>query len=228
MRLRAALLGTVLLAFAPAAASAEPILAAEDSAELANSLAEAREEQGVCYGWFVRVDDESGGPSGDDIGSDQGPGRQLDPTQCREYVQLTAVINYTSESSEIEDSATIEVDETLPGTITADDLSALGYGKDELMGDEDDTTLMNMVGALPSLAAERANLKPVPFESPEAPAPQQGQPTDSPGSDFIRKNLALLTLGSILLVLGIAWLVLDWGGWLRPGLQRVGRAMDES
>lgn len=222
---RAASLAVLVLALLPAAASAGPVLSGEDAAELANTLVDAHEEHGVCYGWFVTVDDDSGGPSGDDTGSHLGPGRPVDAKTCPQYVVLTAYISYTSDSSESEDSANVEVQQTLPGSLT-NDLKELGYDEDDLLGDENDVALMNMVGALPALAAERAGLKPIAFEPPDAPVEQQGKPTDSPGSDFVRQNLALLILGFVLLGLGVVWVVLDIRGLLRPGLRAAKRAMD--
>ena len=223
---RAAALAVLALALAPQAARAEPILSAGDAAELANTLADAREVHGICYGWHVRVDDDSGGPSGDDMGSDSGPNRGIDLPRCQHYAVLLASIRYTSDSSDAEDDAVISVDETLLGSITAKDLEDLGYGEKQLMGDDDDVALMNMVGSLPAIVAEQQGLEPVPFEPAEVPPGQQGDPTDSPGSDFVRENLILLALGGGLFAFGLVWFVLDLKGWLRPGLRAVGRALD--
>lgn len=215
-----------LVALAPSAAEGAPILSDEDAAELANSLADAREEHDVCYGWYVSVNDQGSGPSGDDIGSDRGPSTPVDPSACRHYAVLTGAILYTSQSSESEDSARIGIETSFPAQIAAADLERLGYDDDELLGDEDDVALMNMVGALPGLVAEREGLRAVPFETPEVPAEQQGEPTDSPGSDFLRENVIELALGGVLLALGLIWFVLYRMGLLQPGLRAVKRALD--
>lgn len=224
MRLAALLALAVLalaLALAATPAHARVVLSDEDAAELANQLADAREVQDVCYGWVVEVQDDSGGESGVDFGSDRGPDTQIEGN-CTSFVVLEAGILYTSESSESEDSASLTIEDAWSASIGVGDLEALGYKEDDLLGDENDVALMNMVGALPAIAAEKAGVKPVPFETPDVPAGQQGEPTGSPGSDFLRENGALLAIGFLLLALGILWVVLERLGKLRPVLRKAG------
>ena len=56
----AAALALAMLVVPVAPAGAAPILDDGDATELANALAEATEEQGVCYGWEVVVQDDDG------------------------------------------------------------------------------------------------------------------------------------------------------------------------
>jgi hypothetical protein len=79
---RAPLVALLIALALPGVAHAYPFLDQGDAAELANELAEATDEQGICYGWQVSVDDQSGGPSGTDVGSNFGPGQEIDATQC--------------------------------------------------------------------------------------------------------------------------------------------------
>ena len=163
------LLAAVVLVLAlPARASAVPLLEPADGAELAQTLAEATEEQDVCYGWAIEVVDDSGGPSGTDVGSSLGPGRRVDRTRCPRWVELVGTVTYTSETSESEDSADAGVVGNLPRTPTLADLEELGYPTDRLIDDDNDEALVDMVGALPLLVA--AGGRPPTFPSRRRPA----------------------------------------------------------
>ncbi len=208
--MRVAALAAVAAAalWAPAAALATPVLDPADAAELAQSLADATEEQGVCYGWEIEVDDASGGPSGPEYGSNLGPQQRFDLSQCPKYAVLVGTIVFTSDSSDSEDASRIEVRSNLPG-ITQESLDELGYGaNDSLVGDDNDTVLANMVGALPEIVADHGYAPPVPFETPAAPVEQQGAATGRPRlSDFLRQWGPALLICSLLLVGGAVWLV---------------------
>ncbi|WP_205697654.1 hypothetical protein [Conexibacter sp. SYSU D00693] len=190
----------------PAAAHAL-LLEPADATELANDLADAFEAQGVCYGWEIRLSDQ-GSPS-QQVGSSFGPDQPLElgDARCTKgSVKLDVDVTYTSESSESEDSATFVVlTDRYDEVALTDGLRALGFGDGDLLGGDDDTAVVNMAGALPALVADQAGLPYVPFEPTTQPAAQQGTPTNSPGSDFLRENGTTLGLGLVLLVGGVAW-----------------------
>ena len=190
------------LAIALAAAVAAPapaladILTPEDATDLAQSLAEAQEEQSICYGWWVFSNTQEFGSS------TGGPGRRLTrqlQTCTKGFVELKADINYACESCEGEDSASVSIDSNLPNPPTVDDLEDLGLKADALTGDKDDTTLLNMVNALPLLAADRGNAPYVAYE-PAAQVPATDRPTDKPGSDLLRNSWVwLVVFGALIL-----------------------------
>lgn len=197
-----------LLALAPAAQA--KVLADEDAAELANALAEATAEQGICYGWRIAVVDPTGVEAGVEAGSNFGPGEPLDRSrpECRDgrFAELIGEVIYTTETSESEDSAAWDVQTNLEDAPTIGDIDALGYESDDLLGEDNDLAIMNAAGALPQLAADRGNAPPVPFE----PAPREpgtgGEPTGNPGSDLLRERWPLLALCLLLILGGLFWL----------------------
>jgi hypothetical protein len=197
-----------LLALAPAAHAA--VLAEEDAAELATALAEATAEQGICYGWRIAVSDPEGIEHGLETGSNFGPGEQLDRArpECRDgrFAELVGEVVYTPETSEAEDSASWDVVSNLDDPPTIDDVDALGYESDDLLGDDNDLAIINAAGALPQLAADRGNAAPVPFE----PVPREpgtgGEPTGNQGSDLLRERWPLLALCLMLILGGLVWL----------------------
>lgn len=202
-------------ALAPAAHA--DVLAPEDQTELAQLLADATEEQGVCYGWHAQVSDPSGGEGSDDTGSSFGPDTALqdaaDADQCTEVVELEASLYYTSSTSEADDSASVTV-RTSSGSISFEDVKRLGYDEDDLLGDKDDLALFNMVAGLPLLAAEAGLTDPVPFESPteeELEEAAKEAPTNSPRSDWWRMYWWVpvlgVPLGGFALLLLIGWVV---------------------
>ena len=105
--IRALLLALALaLLCAPAPASAG-VMSNDDATDLAQALADAQEEQGVCYGWQV-TNDFDGTP---DVGSsNQGPGIALvaiDSNCPRGQVVLEGSIHYSCGSCEDSDSASV-------------------------------------------------------------------------------------------------------------------------
>ena len=192
-----------LLVAAPAVAQeGVSIMAPEDQAELAQSLADAQAEQDVCYGWEVYLNGEL-----TDAGSSTtGPGEPLAPGECPRWAVLEAAVTWTCESCEEEDSAVFGVESNLPDPPTSQDLLDLGYTESDLVGDEDDITLFEMTAALPLLVAQRGNAPPVPFETPSA-VPAGDRPEGSPGSDFLRTRWPLLLLSVGLLALGPGYLL---------------------
>lgn len=196
----------LLLAVATAATAHAGILAPEDAAELAQSLAEAQEEQGVCYAWsidnnFSDTPDRGSSTAGPDrpLAETSSEGLRLPETCTKGIVQLEGNIDYACDSCEAEDSASVLITSNLPNRPTVDDLEALGLKAGELTGDNDDTTLVNMVNALPLLVADRGNAPYVAYE-PAATVPATDHATDRPASDFLRDSgVWLLVFAAVLL-----------------------------
>ena len=206
--------GALLAAAQPARAL--PILVQADADELAQTLAEATEEQDVCYGWRVTVTDYGGADSGVDQGSNLGPGRPVGPP-CTRSVELVADLVYTSEQSESEDSARWSIEATgIDRPPTLDELEDLGYDTGDLLGADDDTTLVNAVGALPGILADHGEVKPVPFETERQAPDAAGRPTNRPGSDFLREKSAPLALSVVVFLAGLAWFVTGLRARRRP------------
>lgn len=196
---RAALLALVLVAALAAPAQAG-IVSPEDAAELAQNLAEAQEDQDVCYGWNVT---NNFSPSSDLGSSTSGPGIALVPLQntCpKGAVILQGDIDYACNSCESSDSASISVASTrLANPPTVGDLEGLGLKAGDLTGDNDDTTLVNMVNALPLLVADRGNAPYVAYEQTTT-VPATDHATGKPGSDLLRDSwLGLLVFGGLVL-----------------------------
>jgi len=184
--------------------AAEPILAPDDAAGLANALADAAEEQDVCYGWQVTVqDDWDGRYDGVDAGSSAGVGTAVtDVPTCSRWVQFVAFITYTSASSEAEDSASFEVASNFT-TIGAGKLADFGVDEGALLGDDDDLAIYNATAALPLLVAD-AGLAPAVTAQPAAATTPSGGDhlTGRPGSDFLRSFWPLAVIVAVLLLAG--------------------------
>ena len=194
----ATLLTAALLLCFPTATAAAPLLEQADAEELAQALAEATDEQGVCYGWEVQVQDESGGPGGLEAGSSRGPGRPLDRAGCASYAVLRAGLVYTSELSESEDSvSSFGIDSNLPRPPTTHQLAELGYDEGSLLSENDDQAVIDMAGVLPLLVAEAGLAPYVPFEARSEPIPAADRPTDSPSSDWWRNYWWVAALGAL-------------------------------
>lgn len=198
--------GLLVLVAAPAPAGALPILDEGDAIELANKLAEATEEQGVCYGWSVDVRDDGGNLSGTDTGSSLGPGRSPYDPACSPYVVFRANLHYTSESSEASDSAGYSIDTNLPG-FDARSLDGLGISGNSLLGGNDDVVVANATALLPGLVAEQGLAPPIPIEETAGTTiPATDRPTNTPGSDLWRTHWAAYSFSGLLLLGGLAWL----------------------
>lgn len=194
-------------------AAAEPLLALEDAAELAQGLAEATEEQEICYGWEVDVWDGQTGKRLADVGSGAGPGVRIDRQACPRWIALLAEVSYAAETSESEDSAAMWIESNLPG-VTIERLRELGISDRDLLDDRDDAALFNAVNALPLLAAQ-AGLAPYLAAEPNtAPIPDEDQPTGKPGSDLVRTYAPLIVLACLVLVIGLVGIVLTLTGVL--------------
>ena len=195
---RVALLALLLATFMGAPAQAG-IVSPRDAAELAQTLAEAQEDQDVCYGWNVT----NNFSSSSDVGSStSGPGVALVSLQntCpKGAVILEGNIHYSCASCESSDSASVSIASNLANPPTVGDLERLGLKAGDLTGDKDDTTLVNMVNALPLLVADRGNAAYVEYEQTKT-VPPADHATDKPGSDLLRDSwLGLLFFGGLVL-----------------------------
>lgn len=193
-------LAALLLVAAPSAASADVIFDPADADELAATLAEARADQGVCYGWEVNVDDPLAGLS-QSVGSDGAAGVPLNTASCPKYVLLSVFINYTSESSESEDSASYDLRSSSGGPTRAD-LEGLGLDWGGLTGEDPDVVIGNAVNALPLLAADKGMGKAIEAAPATGDAPADAALTDDPGSDWWRGNGGVVMWGAGLLLAG--------------------------
>jgi hypothetical protein len=216
MRRVGAVLGAAALAvvLAPGTATADVLFDPADADELAATLDEAYQAQGVCYSWNVTIDNV--GSVEDSVGSNFGAGRTVSDaptdTSCEASVEFSANITWTSESSESEDSGSYSVFTTggdRPNTADLDSLELISV--DGLIGDNGDVEVYKAVSALPLLAADAGLADPI--EATPAPPDQAGadaQPTNSPGSDFWRNNGMMILWGSVILLAGgvFAWWVI--------------------
>ena len=186
-------------------AGAVPIFDEPDAIELANTLAEALDDQDVCYGWIVSVQDDDGTFSGTDQGSSLGPGRDPRETACAPSVIFVADLHYTSELSESGDSARYRVDSTLPGFDTSD-LSSLGVSSRGLLGANDDLVVRNAVALLPALVAEQGLAPAIVAEETTGTIPDADRPTGTPSSDTLRTYWPVYVLTGLVAAAGLVWL----------------------
>jgi len=194
----------LLLAACVAAPAQAGVLTVDDATDLAQSLADAQEEQDVCYGWEI-TNNFDGTP---DVGSSNtGPGvplAEIDSSCSKGVVVLAGSIDYSCSSCEAEDSASVSIRSSgMDNPPTVGDLENLGLKAGDLTGDKDDTTLVNMVNALPLLVADRGNAPYVPYEqAPAAEVPPADRATGKPGSDFVRDSWIWMVLCVLLIAAG--------------------------
>jgi hypothetical protein len=208
--LPAALVGVVLVAGPGAAAN--PVLDPATDGEVAAALAEARDVQGVCYGYVLDVSDFGTGEfAGTFAASSAGPGRRVSsgPACPEGTVELQASITYTSELSEAEDSASWSLLSTVGGGLTMADVEqASGSSTGDLLDDgRSETALLNAVLALPGLVSERTGVPPLTLDPNTEPLPSDARATGTPGSDWLRENGLQLGLFTLLLLGGVVALV---------------------
>lgn len=178
------------------------VIAPQDAAELAQTLAEAQEEQDICYGWNVKNNFDAYPDIGSSVDGPDTPLEVYGERQCRRgYIELTGSIEYACDSCDASDSASVSIQSSFPTAPTHDDLEALGLNADDLTGDDDDTTLINMVSALPLLAADRGIAPYVAYE-PATEVPAADHATGTPGSDVLRDRWPLLVFCGLLIVGG--------------------------
>lgn len=186
-------------------AGALPVLEAADATELAQSLAEATEDQDVCYGWEVTVRDYGGSGDGIDQGSSLGVGKTANVEECPKWVIFEASLVYTSASSESEDSASFAVSSNVPGAPTSADLRDNGISEGALLGNNDDQTVASATLLLPALMAEKGLAEPISLEPNTQALPADDRATGTPGSDWLRKYGAAVAVTALLLVGGLGW-----------------------
>jgi hypothetical protein len=213
----AAVAGAIVLLSAPPA-WAEPYLTAEDATELVQILTEAAEQQDVCYGWAVQLDDHSGGPSGLDAGSGQGVGQLASKSGCRRWVELRGQVLWTSETSDQEDSSEFEViAQGLVDPPTADDLHALGIDSTALARDDGDVALYEAMLALPRLVADSGEAPAPELEPADATPPAGAMPTGGPVlPDWWRQRWPAVVVGGALIALAGAIVLAYRSGAGRP------------
>lgn len=195
----------VLLAATPAAAE-NPVLDVEGDAEVASTLAEAQEVQGVCYGYLLEVRDRDTGQfSGAFASSSAGAGqRAAGSPGCDDVVELVASITYTGSLEEAEDSASWRLDSTVGDLAITDVEQATGTDAGGLLDDaRSETVLLNALASLPVLASEQAGLPPVIAEQNTEALPADARTTNPPGSDWLRQNGRLLALSGLALLSGL-------------------------
>lgn len=184
-------------------AVALPVLEKADADELVTLLAEATEEQDVCYGWRIQVSDEGGVSSGVDLGSSLGLDKG--PESCARFVQLVGQIRYTSETSESADSASWRLETNIPTGPRTPDLERAGYSADSLVGARDDVSLFNATLVLPLLTAEAGAAPPIVAEPDAQPVAPGDMPTGRSGSDWLRQNGGVLAAGGVVVAAGLGW-----------------------
>lgn len=206
-------LAVLLLGLGTRPASAQTtraLLEEGDAIELANKLAEATEDQDICYGWSVTVHDQDRGTFFDQ-GSSLGPTVSPLEPGCAPAVVFVADLVYTSELSESSDSASLRVDTNLAGfSVTGDDFAPFGVTGRSLLGDNDDVALINAVSALPLLVAEAGLAPAVQPEQTTGTIPSADRPTGGGVSDRFRKYGSLYFLAVTMIVGGIGWFVVAW------------------
>ncbi|MGR6316536.1 hypothetical protein Q2K19_10375 [Micromonospora soli] len=186
-----------------------PAPAGDERADTVPILQAAFANQGICYGW--RLTD---GYELVSVGSNLGDGTAAaDAPGCPRWVELTADITYTSESSEANDSASIRV--TGSDDIDLADLSAIESGLGRFGLDEDafvddpGWAATRAATTLPLLAAE-AGLA-APAAAPSAGPSAAASPLPDAGSDFWRDRwgwllatAGLFLLAALLVTVGVA------------------------
>jgi hypothetical protein len=198
--------GASTVAFGAVPAGALPILEPADATELAQALAEATDDQDVCYGWEVQVTDYGGSADGTDAGSSLGVGPTAIETECERWVVFLAAITYTSELSESEDSARFDVRSNVAGAPTSGDLVKWGISSGGLLGGNDDQVVANATLLLPALMAEKGLAPPITLEANTQALPSGDRATGTPGSDWMRKYGAAVGMATLTLIGGLGWL----------------------
>ena len=186
-------------------AGAGPIIDDPDAIELANALADAADEHGICYGWEIGIDDR--GTPLSDVGSNLGPGVSVQSGACPKYIVFWASYRWTSESSEAEDSVSFGVSANVAGAPLRRDLERVGITSGALL-DHDDVTVYNATLALVALAAEAGLGKPIAFEENTGTIPSTDTPDDV-DSDWLREYGSVVATFTLLIVGGSIWLLYE-------------------
>lgn len=182
-------------------ANAATYFDAGEREDLVAQLQEAANQQDVCYSWRLTVRDESGSEGGIDSQLVQptaqsrqtGSGRET--SACRHQLTFLATVVYTADSSESEDYATWSTQ----GVSTP---SSLRVSTSRLVSDPG-AEIMSVMPQLPLAAVEMRIAKPVAIEANTEALQADEHLTGSPGSDWVRSNMATLILLAIGFLFGI-------------------------
>ncbi|MFI9642737.1 hypothetical protein ACIG87_22200 [Micromonospora sp. NPDC051925] len=193
-----------------------PAPAADERADTVPILAQATASQGICYGWRL----EESYDSAVSVGSNLGDGVPVgEDARCPRWVEVRARINYTSESSESEDSAYVSVAGS--PDLAAADLASVQAGltrfglEDDVFIDDPGWAVCRAAVALPLLVAE-AGVAP-PAATPPADPDATAAPLPDAGSDFWRDRWGtLLATAGLLLAAALLLTV----GFVQRGRQR--------
>ena len=212
--MRAALLAGLVALALPTTAVAQldqtrhEILGDDGAVELAQQLAEATEEQGICYGWRVLVGNE--GDLSTERGSNFGPDRGIETGPCRRKAEIVGEVSWTCGSCEPEDSSSFHVEANFRGAPTKDQIRDLGLEGGNLHKGDGDEVLAAMAGSLPVIAASNGVAEAVPAQLNTRPIPAADKPENSPSTpDWLRESWLGLTVFLVLAAAGIAWFVID-------------------
>lgn len=188
-------------------------------------LASAFDSQGICYGWVLS-------DWGDEIsvGSNLGDGTPVrDDPRCPRWIEVSAVVHYTSSSSESQDSARIGVNGS--NDIDRADLypiaSGLGrFGLDEdAFVDEPGWAITRATTVLPLLAAEVGLAEAAPTPTAATPSGTPA-PLPSAGNDLLRDRWGWLVTATVLLLVAALFITVGVRQRNRPTAPGRGVAPD--
>ncbi|WP_051399553.1 hypothetical protein [Haloechinothrix halophila] len=135
-----------------------PRFTSVDAENLAGDLADAEQRHGMCFGWSLL----DGSTNIAQTGSSRGP--DIDASTCESYAIVRLSVGYTSESSEFNDAAGIEVfgspDHPAVNSLSEADFERLGITR-EVMVDDPVAATGHAALALPLLLIEAGELEPV-------------------------------------------------------------------
>lgn len=161
-----------------------PRFTSVDAENLAGDLAEAEQRHDMCFGWSLL----DGSTNIAQSGSSRGPG--TDASTCESYAIVRLSVGYTSESSEFNDAAGIEVlgstDHPAVNSLSEADFERLGITR-EVMVDDPVAATGHAALALPLLLIEAGELEPVEDTAGDSPgaATETVRPLpDAGGTDF--------------------------------------------
>ncbi|MFC4149116.1 hypothetical protein ACFO0M_22930 [Micromonospora mangrovi] len=185
-----------------------PAPAADERADTVPLLTAAADSQGVCYGW--RLYDYS---TQIDAGSNLGDRVPVgDDERCPRWLEVSAVVRYTSSSSESSDSATVSVSGS--ADIDPADLWTVVRGLDRFGLDSDafvddpGWAITRAATVLPLLAAEAGLAEPVdpPTAGPAAapsPLPAAGNDLWRDRSGWLLATVGLFLFAALLITVGV-------------------------
>ncbi|MEV4422446.1 hypothetical protein AB0L40_21090, partial [Patulibacter sp. NPDC049589] len=181
------------------------LLDAGDRVELAQTLAESTEETGVCFGYQVSLGG-SGASDRDEVLSNDGPDRRPGASaSCpKGYLVVNVSLNYTSSSSEAEDSADYAVVTNVPGLPASAATQRLknltDVDGDDLLGGNDDLALRNLTAALPLILDDA---EPAEETVAATTAPNGDGLTGKPSSDWLRAHGLGIGIAVVLLLVAV-------------------------